>query len=128
MPSTRVDIIKGWLGNRRADFLEAIQQALIEGIRIPENDRDIRLTEYDPGDVIKPVGSTPRHAVIEISLLTGRSIEAKRRLYSALVTRLAPFGLEPADVKVALIEIDAENWGLRGLPASEIDLGFKVDV
>ena len=128
MPSTRVDIIKGWLGNRRADFLEAIQLALIEGIRIPENDRDIRLTQYDADDVVKPIGSSPRHTVIEITLLTGRSIEAKRRLYTALVTHLAPFGLGPDDVKVALIEVDAENWGLRGLPVSDIDLGFKVDV
>ena len=52
MPSTRVDIIKGWLGDRRADFLEAIHQALVEGIRISENDRDIRLTEFDPANVI----------------------------------------------------------------------------
>jgi hypothetical protein len=44
------------------------------------------------------------------------------------VQRLAPLGLEAADVKVLLIEVDRENWGLRGLPASEIDLGFKVDV
>ncbi|UJW85930.1 tautomerase family protein [Devosia sp. SL43] len=128
MPSTRVDIIKGWLGASRADFLEAIQQALVEGIRIPENDRDIRLTEYDPQDVLKAVGSSPRHTNIEITLFTGRTIEAKRRLYAALVSRLAPFGLQPADIKVTLIEVDRENWGLRGLPASEIELGFKVDV
>ena len=128
MPSTRVDIIKGWLGDRRADFLEAIHRALVEGIRIPDNDRDIRLTEFDPANVIKPVGSSPRHTNIEITLLTGRSLEAKRRLYAALVTHLAPFGLAPGDIKVALIEVDAQNWGLRGLPASDIDLGFKVDV
>jgi len=29
----------------------------------------------------------------------------------------------------ALIESPPENWGLRGgMPASEIDLGFKIDV
>jgi hypothetical protein len=32
-------------------------------------------------------------------------------------------------IKITLIEIPPENWGLRGgMPASEIDLGFKIDV
>ena len=128
MPSTRVEIIKGWLGNRRADFLEAIQQALVEGILIPDSDRDIRLTQYDSEDVLKAAHGSPRHTNIEITLFTGRSLDAKRRLYTALVTRLAPFGLEARDIKVTLVEVSRENWGLRGLPASEIDLGFKIDV
>jgi len=128
MPSTRVETTSGWLGSRRADFLEAIQQSLVEGIRIPENDRDIRLTQYDPAELLRHAGASERHTNIEITLFTGRTIEAKRRLYAALVTRLAPFGLEPQDIKVVLIEVDRENWGLRGQPASEIDIGFKVDV
>lgn len=128
MPSTRVETTKGWLGDRRADFLEAVQQALVDGILIPENDRDIRLTQHDPGDVIKSPAASERHTNIEITLFTGRTIEAKRRLYAALVTRLAPFGLLPGDIKVVLIEVDRQNWGLGGLPASEIELGFKVDV
>lgn len=128
MPSTRVETAKGWLGTRRADFLEAIQQALVEGILIPENDRDIRLTQHDPADMIRHAGASERYTNIEITLFTGRTIEAKRRLYAALVTRLAPFGLLPHEIKVVLIEVDRQNWGLRGLPASEIDLGFKVDV
>jgi len=128
MPSTRVETTKGWLGDRRADFLEAIQQALVDGILIPENDADIRLTQHDPADVIKSAGASERHTNIEITLFTGRTIEAKRRLYAALVTRLAPFGLLPGDIKVVLVEVDRQDWGLGGLPASEIDLGFKVDV
>ena len=128
MPSTRVETTKGWLGDRRAHFLEAIQQALVEGIRIPEHDRDIRLTEHDPANILLPADISPRRTIIEITLFAGRSIEAKRRLYAALASGLAPFGLEPREIKVVLIEVERENWGLRGLPASEIELGFKVDV
>lgn len=32
------------------------------------------------------------------------------------------------DIKIVLVEIEPGNWGFRGLPATEIDLGFKVDV
>jgi phenylpyruvate tautomerase PptA (4-oxalocrotonate tautomerase family) len=128
MPSTRVETRKGWLGTRRADFLEAIQQSLVEGLLIPDRDRDIRLTEYDAEDVLLRPGAGERRTNIEIALFSGRSIEAKRRLYQALVTRLAPFGLVASDIKVILIEVDRQDWGLNGVPASEMELDFKVDV
>jgi len=128
MPSTRIETRKGWLGSRRADFLEAVQQSLVEGLLIPDRDRDIRLIQLDPEDFLLPAGANPCRTTIEIALFTGRSIEAKRRLYQALVTRLAPFGLVAADIKVLLVEVDRPNWGLNGVPASELDLDFKVDV
>lgn len=65
---------------------------------------------------------------IEVILFHGRSLDAKRRLYRDICSELHPFGVEPGDVKITLIEPTRENWGLRGLPASEIELGFDVDV
>ncbi|MFD2649761.1 tautomerase family protein [Devosia albogilva] len=128
MPSTRIETRSSWLGERRRDFVEAVQRALVRGILIPEDDRCVRLIEFDEDAIITPPHAGPRYTVIEITLFTGRSIEAKRRLYAALVEELAPFGLEARDIKIILVEVDRENWGLRGLPGSEIELGFKVDV
>lgn len=128
MPSTRIETRKGWLGAQKRDFIEAVQAALVAGILIPEGDRCVRLVEYDEDAFIVGADKGPRYSVVEISLFTGRSIEAKRRLYAELVTRVAPFGLAPQDLKVILHEVPRENWGLRGIPGSETDLGFKVDV
>lgn len=128
MPSTRIETRRGWLGDRRRDFIEAVQAALVAGILIPEGDRCVRLLELDEDAVISPPSAGPRYTVIEISLFTGRSIEAKRRLYASMVEKLTPFGLAPNEIKVILHEVPRENWGLRGLPASEIELGFRVDV
>ncbi len=128
MPSTSIATRKGWLGARRGEFIEAVQRALVRGILIPEEDRSVRLTEFDAEAMIVSRGCGPHYSIIEITLFTGRSIEAKRRLYAAMVEELAPFGLAPTDIKVILIEVPRENWGLRGKPASEIELGFKVDV
>jgi phenylpyruvate tautomerase PptA (4-oxalocrotonate tautomerase family) len=128
MPSTRIETRLGWLGDRRRDFIEAVQASLVAGLLIPEADRSVRLLEFDDDAIITPPHAGPHYTVIEISLFSGRSIEAKRRLYAAMATNLAPFGLAPHDIKVILHEVPQENWGLRGLPASEIDLGFKVDV
>jgi hypothetical protein len=45
MPSTRFETSSGWINGRHAEIAAAIQRALIEGIRIPETDRDIRIVE-----------------------------------------------------------------------------------
>ena len=61
--------------------------------------------------------------------LAGRSLEAKRALYQAIVRRLEALGTPPKDVFVVLHEPPMQNWGIRGgLPASEVDLGFEVKV
>jgi phenylpyruvate tautomerase PptA (4-oxalocrotonate tautomerase family) len=62
-------------------------------------------------------------------IFAGRSLQAKRGLYKAIVKNLSEIGVPATDIKIIVVEVPAENWGLRGgLPASEIDLGFKVDV
>ena len=128
MPSTRIETRRGWIDGQRGAVIEAVQRALMTGILIPENDRCIRLVEFEEDAMMVPPHVGERYMVIEISLFTGRTIEAKRRLYAALVMELAVFGLAANDVKVILHEVPRENWGLRGLPGSEIELGFKVDV
>ncbi|MCX8997033.1 tautomerase family protein [Rhizobiaceae bacterium BDR2-2] len=128
MPATRIETRRGWIGDRRLDIIEAVQRALLAGLKIPEHDRCIRLAEYDADAMIVPPGKGPSYLVIEITLFSGRSLDAKRRLYAALAEELSAFGVPASDIKTVLVETAPENWGLRGLPASDIDLGFKVDV
>lgn len=61
--------------------------------------------------------------------VAGRSMDAKRALFKAVAANLAELGVPETEVKTILIEVPTENWGLRGgYPASELDLGFKIDV
>lgn len=128
MPSTRVETRAGWINGRHAEFIAAIQRALVEGIRIPEQDRDIRVLEYPPESFAPLPGSGPTFTIIEISMIKGRSLEAKRRLYAALSRELAAFGVGEGDLKVLIHEPPLENWSVRGKALIDIDLGFKVDV
>jgi len=62
-------------------------------------------------------------------MFAGRSIEAKRNLYSALVKNSEPLGIPRTDVLIVLREHPMENWGVHGgKPASDVDIGFKVDI
>ena len=128
MPSTRLETSQGWITGRHAEIAAAIQAALVASIKIPEHDRDIRILEYPAGAFLPPPGRGPNYSVLEITLFTGRSLEAKRNLYAALVAAMAPYDLAPTDLKIILVEVPRENWGLRGKPASEIELGFTVEV
>ena len=38
-------------------------------------------------------------------------------------------GIPKTEIKILLIEIPPQNWGIQGgQPASEVDVGFKIDV
>jgi phenylpyruvate tautomerase PptA (4-oxalocrotonate tautomerase family) len=100
-----------------------------EALLIPEHDRQIRYIEYAPEDFQVPPDKTENYALVEITLFKGRSMDAKRNLYQAVVRNLGSLGIAPEDVLIVLIESPSENWGVRGgMPASEVDLGFKIEV
>ncbi|WP_027578916.1 tautomerase family protein [Bradyrhizobium sp. Ai1a-2] len=128
MPSTR--ITTGiWVRGSEAIAIDAVQRALLTSLNIPDYDRDIVLDVYESYQRIIPTGRSNRYTRVEITMFSGRSLDAKKALYRAVVENLKVLGVPPSEIKIVLIEIPPENWGLReGLPASEIDLGFKVNV
>lgn len=129
MPQVRIETRNHWLNGRYEMLYDAIQAAMVEGIKIPEDDRCYRLVTYDADHFPNVPGHSDRFIVIEIALFAGRSIDAKRKMYAAICRNLkAAFGLEPHDIRIVLEETTRENWALDGKPASEIDLGFKVEV
>ena len=128
MPNTLIATRSGWIADPAA-VIEAVQSALREALKIPEWDRTLRLIEHSPSHFAVPPGRGERFTLVEITMFEGRSAGAKRALYQSVVRNLAALAVPALDIKITLIEIPPENWGLRGgLPASEIDLGFKVDV
>jgi len=129
MPLVTVSTRKGRTHSEKKALLDAIHGALVETFRIPLYDRNQRFCEFDEGDFEIPPGRTPRFTLVELTVFPGRSRETKRALYQAIVRRLGGLGIDPLDVLIVLHEPPMENWGIRGgVPASEVDLGFKIDV
>ena len=128
MPSTRVSTGE-WARGSETVLIEAVQSATLATLKVPDWDRDIVLDIYDNARRIVPTGRSERYTRIEVSLFSGRTIETKRAFYKALVDGLEALGVPRDEVKIILNEIPAENWGLRGgVPASELDLGFRIDI
>jgi Tautomerase enzyme len=128
VPNTLIATRSGWIADPAA-VIDVVQSALREALKIPEWDRTLRLIEHPASHFAVPPGRGEKFTVVEVTMFSGRSMDAKRALYQAIVRNLAPLGVPALDIKITLIEISPENWGLRGgIPASEIDLGFKIEV
>lgn len=94
---------------------------------IPDDDRIQRLYEISKKNFDV---SSEDFTLIEITIFEGRSIETKRLLYSSIVDNLSQNpGISSKNILIVLHEVPLVNWGISGgRPASEVDLGFKVDI
>ena len=131
MPSVLIETRQEYAREIEVGIMEAVHSALRESFKIMPHDRNVRLLVHEPHrfecppDMEKPECYTH----ISIDCFAGRSLEAKRNLYRAIVNNLEPFGIPKNHVKIMLREITAENWGIRGGKAAcDVDLGFKIDV
>jgi len=129
VPNVTIEVRKRYSPQHEQGIIHAVHAALMEGIKTPEWDRTIRLLVHEPHRFASPPGKDERYTLVDIDLFSGRSLEAKKALYRGIVDNLGKLGIPADHIKVLLRESPAENWGVRGgVPASEVDLGFKVDV
>jgi phenylpyruvate tautomerase PptA (4-oxalocrotonate tautomerase family) len=128
MPIVHVHVRAGRPAAERKAILDGVHAALVEAFRIPEQDRNQLLHEHAPDAFESAKG--PQFTLVEATVFPGRSLEAKRRLYAAVVRNLAQRpGIPPEAVLVVLHEPALECWGVRGgKAATDVQLGFEVKV
>ncbi|PLX95329.1 MAG: tautomerase family protein [Desulfuromonas sp.] len=131
MPSALIEVRQQYSKEVETGIMEAVHAALRESFKIMPHDRNIRLLVHEPHRfACPPDREKPEfYTHISIDCFAGRSLDAKRSLYRAIVNNLEPFGIPNNHVKIMSREITAENWGIRGGQAAcDVELGFKVDV
>jgi phenylpyruvate tautomerase PptA (4-oxalocrotonate tautomerase family) len=129
MPLVRIEIYKDKGKAYKQAILEGVHKALVSAFRIPENDRNQRIYELDEENFERNTNKTDQFTIIEITAFKGRSMKARRKLYREIFNNLKRDpGISESDILVYINEPQLENWGIKGLPASDIDLGFEVKV
>lgn len=131
MPSVLIETRRQASAELETAIMEAVHMALREAFKIKPDDRHVRLIAHEPHRFQCPPGKSNPEAYTHISIdaLAGRSIEAKRKLYRAIVDNLEPLGIPKDHVKILIRDVPTTNWGVRGGQAAcDIDLGFKIDV
>ncbi|MXY43080.1 MAG: tautomerase family protein [Dehalococcoidia bacterium] len=129
MPNATIEVRRHYTPTEESAIIDAVHAAMMQGLKIPEWDKTVRLIVHETHRFPEISDKGERYTLIEIDLISGRSLEAKKALYQAIVKNLKPFGIPGDQIKILLRESPAENWGIKGgVPASEVDLGFDVNV
>ncbi len=129
MPLVTISMLEGNSVEFKNKIHAAIHSALVSAFRIPEWDYNQKINEYSRNNWKIPDGKTGKYILMEVFVYPGRKKETKKKLFEEIVTNLEAIGIHRNDAVILLVEQPLENWGIRGgLPANEIDLGFKIHV
>lgn len=96
-----------------------------------KGDRNLRLVVHEPHRFAchHRLSQPEFFTLITIDCFAGRSVQAKRNLYTEIVQRLGQYGIPSDHITITVRDIPAEDWGIRGGQAAcDVDLGFEVNV
>lgn len=131
MPHAIVEIRRSWSDAEEVAIIDAVHEALVAAFQIPPGDRHIRLVEHQPHRFATPpdLEAPELFTLVTVDCFTGRSLEAKRNLYSEVVQRLGDVGIPPDHISILVRDHPTENWGIEGGQAAcDVNLGYKVNV
>ena len=129
MPDVLVEMRGDWLKQRKAEFIEAIEDGIVTALQTPKDDKLLRLIEHLPENFSIPRWAGERFTHIEITMFRGRSIDVKRALYRTIVKNLESFEIPPNDIKIILIEVLPSEVGMRGGKAAcDLEIGYEISI
>ena len=108
---------------------DVVHYCIVEALKFPKDKRFHRFFMMDREDMIFPDYKTTSYTIIEITLMSGRSVEAKKRLIKMLFKELEKeLSITPNDLEVVILEVPPVNFGFRGVCGDEIELSYKIEV
>ena len=129
MPQTKIYGVSEYLNPIKNQLSTVIHSCFIDALQYPPEKRFHRFFPIDKSDFIFPPDKNQSYLIIEISMFEGRSVEAKKNLIRLLIKRISEkFSISNNDIEITIFETPRHNWGVRGVPGDELDLGYKVDV
>jgi 5-carboxymethyl-2-hydroxymuconate isomerase len=129
MAQVKIYGIAGQLVPRRAQLSDVIHECVVEALQFPRDKRAHRFFPMERENFFMPAGRTDAYTLIEITMIAGRSVEARKKLVRLLFERVhATVGIAPQDLEICIQESAACNWGFRGQHGDEIQLNYRIEV
>lgn len=101
----------------------------MNALHYPADKRIHRFLLMEEEDFVYTLDRSKEYTIIEISLVEGRSAEAKKKLIPLLFEHIHDqAGISPRNVEITIFETPVQNWGIRGLPGDELALDYKINV
>ena len=104
---------------------------MVTAFQIPAEDKTVRLLVHPPHRfAVSPTKTKPElYTLVSVDAFSGRSIEAKRKLFSETVKNLSELGIPKDHILIVVRDSSKESWGVQGGQSGyDVDLGFKVEV
>lgn len=116
MPLVKINMLAGKSEKYKKAVLDAVHDALMEAIDIPDDDRFQRIVEFPKDDFEYSAEKTSGFMLIEIKMFPGRTKAEKGAVIKTVTKKLVEnVGVEAADVFIIIDEPLLENWGMRGI-------------
>jgi phenylpyruvate tautomerase PptA (4-oxalocrotonate tautomerase family) len=129
MAQIKIYGIKEKLAPVRERLSEVIHECVMEALQFPADKRAHRFFLMDKEDMFYPAGRTDAYTIIEISMIEGRTIEAKKKLIRLLFDNIRDkVNIQHQDIEIYIQESPACNWGFRGMHGDEVKLNYKINV
>ena len=129
MPQVKIFGLKDHLNPIKAKLSDVVHACVVEALQFPPDKRAHRFFPLEKEDFYYPAGRTEAYTIIELTMITGRTVAAKKKLIRLLYDRLQHEpGIAPQDLEICIIDNPAANWGFRGLPGDEIALNYQIEV
>lgn len=113
----------------RERLSDVIHECVMEALQFPADKRAHRFFHLAKEDFFAPAGRSDAYTIIEISMITGRTVETRKKLIRLLFDHIRnKVGIAHQDLEICIQESPAENWGFRGMHGDEVKLNYKIAV
>ena len=131
MPNVTIEVRQPRSPAQEGALMDAVHNALVAAFKIPIGDRTARIIVHEPHRLqcSARLSNPDLFTLVSIDCFSGRSVEAKRALYAAIVANLSALDIPSDHVTIVLRESAPENWGVAGgRAACDVALNFKINV
>jgi 4-oxalocrotonate tautomerase len=128
MPAVTVDLLTGRTADELRGITDAVHDAMVEILDVPERDRFQIVNEHEPrtfhfNRCYLDIERSDQFVLVRITLAAGRSTDTKRAFYAHLAQLLSDrVSLRTEDLGVVLTENAREDWSFGNGRASYVEL------
>jgi 4-oxalocrotonate tautomerase len=128
MPLVEIDLIEGRSAPELDAISDAVHEAMVALLDVPQRDRFQIITERDPRFLrfdpnYLEIDRDEGFLLIRITLSAGRTTEAKQAFYRRVAGLLAErIGMRTENIAVVMIENEREDWSFGRGQASYLEL------
>lgn len=129
MSQIKIYGLKSHLDPIKRQLSDVIHSCVVDALQFPQDKRAHRFFPLEQEDFFYPDGRSEAYTILELTMITGRTVETKKKLIRLLFERInGQVGIAQHDLEICIQESPAHDWGFRGMHGDEVKLTYRVEV